>query len=41
VGVTGGCLDVEDTLLDGQEGHIEGTSKMRTLHSPMIFLSRP
>lgn len=26
VGVTGGRLDLEDTLLDGQEGNIEGTT---------------
>lgn len=26
VGVTGGSLDFEDTLLDGQEGHIESTT---------------
>ena len=26
VSVTGGCLDLEDTLLDGQKGHIEGSS---------------
>lgn len=26
VGITGSCLDLKDTLLDSQEGHIEGTT---------------
>ncbi|KAF9004966.1 hypothetical protein BDZ89DRAFT_1236656, partial [Hymenopellis radicata] len=44
VSVTGGGLDLEDTLLDGQQGNIESSSseiENKNVAPPVTFLSRP
>jgi hypothetical protein len=44
VGVTSGSLDLEDALLNSQEGHIKGSStqiKISTFLLPETFLSSP